>query len=1051
MNFSVDLGHGNVWQLAGWTMIHFAWIGTALFALTFLSRLLLRRAHPTWRYATTLALFTLLAISPALIGTYLATTWPAAPVAISPPSTEVSIEPLQSLPAEPSLVTPAESQIIELTQLTDAEFEAIATPPEPAPPSYYLIQHPEFTNPQPQALRQNPIPTEPTPNTSPSSSATSAGSVVNPTRAEQLIAALDRVSHYLPWLWLIGAPLTFALLATGLVGGERLRRSAELLTTGPIVDACETLKRQLKITRRVAIAVTDRVAQPVLVGIVRPMILLPWAALHGWRADQIEMVLVHELAHVRRWDNLVNLGQRIVESVLFYHPAVWLVSRWLRHDREECCDAVVVAQTGEPAEYANLLLSVASQLKPRRSLLTASAMAQHPLTRRIRRLLQLEDDPMLVSRTSLLMGVAALVVAAVVAANYPLWAEDEPSPATPADATTREATEESTNGGATTPDQGAEESNSPFLSLEDQRVADLAYNMLGVEVEPLTEKLPPEGRERGFKGGVKVVQFDPHNTRQERNLLFMQGDILVGLHVWAIKDFDSLGEVLRRADLEQFSPLKVYLLRPRKASRAARDAREVEGDNVPEEGYDLITGRMSFSVEAWAQEQIRLGNNPGPTPGQLFRARDRASRQSIDQSPSTVQPNRNLSEENESKAGDLRDLRYDGRSFDEWRTQWRNELKVEERVEAINAMIAFGRAGYGREAAEAIFDVAAQYDFYSADTTSPEWQLIQAVKIAFAPHSFGGPFGETISTGGAISTEIWLNVLAERLESDRDTYLPIAVDLLPRTRLDESVVPLVEKWTESQDEHLRRAAFVAFFKAAASNKPYVDEAFRRALAHKDRQLVLGALQTMVEYQPQFSDGILAPPKSLPIVERLYPEVLETLFHGDETVRQYARWLIAHTDDELAKRFAGDLVKRLEQSKGGEPDVLDTRIAAIRAIGALGPRAKSAMESLKDPKSLFAGVDLPTRAAMAAAMYQILGRSDSGDLDFGELGPVWDAMNEGLDNVASEQLTQTFRNEVTQIYPEGQMPLAMKEVLGYLLEEVGATAATNSAQPPKSRE
>ena len=75
-------------------------------------------------------------------------------------------------------------------------------------------------------------------------------------------------------------------------------------------NAAARIAESLRIGRRVTIAVCERIAAPVLVGIVRPMILLPPAALTGWSPDEIEMVLLHELAHVRRWDNLVNLVQR---------------------------------------------------------------------------------------------------------------------------------------------------------------------------------------------------------------------------------------------------------------------------------------------------------------------------------------------------------------------------------------------------------------------------------------------------------------------------------------------------------------------------------------------------------------------------------------------------------------------------------------------------------------------------------------------------------------------------------------------------------------------
>ena len=120
----------------------------------------------------------------------------------------------------------------------------------------------------------------------------------------------------LPWLWLAGSPLTFALLASGLIGAERFRRQSQRIESGEIVRLCQSLTRSLRLTREVAVGVCDRLVAPVLIGVIRPMILLPPAALNGWTIEQLEMVLWHELAHVRRWDNLVNLLQRVVESLL---------------------------------------------------------------------------------------------------------------------------------------------------------------------------------------------------------------------------------------------------------------------------------------------------------------------------------------------------------------------------------------------------------------------------------------------------------------------------------------------------------------------------------------------------------------------------------------------------------------------------------------------------------------------------------------------------------------------------------------------------------------
>ena len=71
------------------------------------------------------------------------------------------------------------------------------------------------------------------------------------------------------------------------------------------------------------------------------------------------MVLLHELAHLRRWDNLVNLLERIVEAMLSFHPVVWWLSGWVRLERELCCDRLVVERVGRPLAYAEMLVTLA--------------------------------------------------------------------------------------------------------------------------------------------------------------------------------------------------------------------------------------------------------------------------------------------------------------------------------------------------------------------------------------------------------------------------------------------------------------------------------------------------------------------------------------------------------------------------------------------------------------------------------------------------------------------------------------------------------------------
>ena len=203
---------------------------------------------------------------------------------------------------------------------------------------------------------------------------------------------LEGVVPILPWFWLLGSALTQLMLATGLIGVERLRRSSRVVNSGELSDRCRTLTESLGIAARVSVGICDRLAMPILIGIVRPFILLPPVALSGWSARELEMVLLHELAQVRRRDNLVNLVQRFAESLLFFHPAVWWLSGWVRLERELCCDRFVVEQIGQPVEYAEMLVALSRSRRP--GYQSALAMADHRVMTRIRRLLNLEERSM---------------------------------------------------------------------------------------------------------------------------------------------------------------------------------------------------------------------------------------------------------------------------------------------------------------------------------------------------------------------------------------------------------------------------------------------------------------------------------------------------------------------------------------------------------------------------------------------------------------------------------------------------------------------------------
>lgn len=195
----------------------------------------------------------------------------------------------------------------------------------------------------------------------------------------------------LPWLWCLGSTAFAAVFALGLTGIWRLRRAADSSSAVEIQSRCDQLRAGLGISRRVAVAISRRVQAPLLVGIVRPLIILPVSALNGMSPAMVEWIILHELAHVRRWDNVVIPLQRLIECLLFFHPCVWIASRWVDREREFCCDRYALAKNdADPVGYAHTLAALAGVTGP--SLVPASNMASHAVLRRIRRVLRAEKS-----------------------------------------------------------------------------------------------------------------------------------------------------------------------------------------------------------------------------------------------------------------------------------------------------------------------------------------------------------------------------------------------------------------------------------------------------------------------------------------------------------------------------------------------------------------------------------------------------------------------------------------------------------------------------------
>ncbi len=721
MNESVAFAGDGVWDIAGWTMLHFLWIGTLIGGLAVLGRIVFRRASANVRYATALVCLSLMTVAPVVIAVWLASNG-----AVSSPvegsavaDTSVGVDVPQLMPSEEALAADVDSGAGEVIELATGGVDSLDEPVLAIDDQGKLSEQNEWAATSSGGVAVS----EPSPGPSLRGKGDLVGAGLNDW--DVWFLEIREYVPYLPWMWILGTPITFALLAAGVVGAKRLERASRMVGDSRIEGVLRGLMASMRIGRRVTVAICDRIASPVLVGVVRPMILLPPAALTGWSPDEIEMVLLHELAHVRRWDNLVNLVQRIVESLLFFHPAVWLVSAWVRRERELCCDEFVVAKTDRPHAYAELLVALAAQM-PRSVLFhpaASSAMSAGPLKGRIRRILKLQDDPMLVSGKSLALTLGGLLVAATLAVLYlPMSGQAEQSAAKKSTTEDTESTEGNSvdplfadvvastevqeanrnesntdsnewpkgvvfpspkegeiskrawellglklvpmravdrkrierasevkviegakmtpgvegpislvsinkNGVETFDDVNAilnelppgensatvefaamhegrpitlnvkiprpstrlswpTESQAKFPSLEQQKLADLVWKSLGLEMETLDAKDLERVRKLGYDGGLKVVSGSA--GWQGTSPMIQQGDLLVGLHVWPTTSLQDVVTVLIRGDIQELNPLKFYVVRRGVRENPENPERHIEADVV-------VTGRAGVN------------------------------------------------------------------------------------------------------------------------------------------------------------------------------------------------------------------------------------------------------------------------------------------------------------------------------------------------------------------------------------------------------------------------------------------------------------------------
>ncbi len=225
-------------------------------------------------------------------------------------------------------------------------------------------------------------------------------------------AALD---HAVPWVllaWLAGVMVFAGRLNFGLLVARRLKSAGTEAPPAALQQLFNELRIRLGVERAVRLLHSAQVQVPTVIGWLRPVVLLPVSCLTGLSPEQIKAVLCHELAHVRRHDYLVSVVQSVIETVLFYHPAVWWVSKQVRRERECCCDQLAVGVGGNVLAYARAL----SYLEENRASFPEFVLGANGgvLKMRIKRLLRGKPDV----EGSAVAALVALLMIVALAGSY---------------------------------------------------------------------------------------------------------------------------------------------------------------------------------------------------------------------------------------------------------------------------------------------------------------------------------------------------------------------------------------------------------------------------------------------------------------------------------------------------------------------------------------------------------------------------------------------------------------------------------------------------------
>lgn len=224
---------------------------------------------------------------------------------------------------------------------------------------------------------------------------------------------IEAAQPYLPIavaIYLAGLCLMILRFGTGIAHNRRMRNKGITKITNNWQQWLQETKEQLHINRAVQLCYSVYAHVPMTIGTLKPVILLPFAMANSMSTEQVEAILLHELAHIRRNDYLLNILQALAETLLFFNPFIWLVSSAIRKEREHCCDDLVLSCSAGPLPYARALAALEARRREANALALAATGNKNRLFNRIKRIMEMKKQKNNYARAI----IASLVIAAIV-------------------------------------------------------------------------------------------------------------------------------------------------------------------------------------------------------------------------------------------------------------------------------------------------------------------------------------------------------------------------------------------------------------------------------------------------------------------------------------------------------------------------------------------------------------------------------------------------------------------------------------------------------------